>query len=154
HTDDGMTTIALPFTYTFYGQAFTSANASSNGTLQFTSHSAPPSNGCLPTGSTFTDVIMGHWDDLFTGDTAGGQGIFTSTSGVAPNRIFNIEWRAQYCCTSGAPVVNFEVRVDEGQNRFDIVYGTVQNGGSSATVGVQRDTGSLFTQFSCNTTSL
>ena len=29
--------------------------------------------------------------------------------------------------------------VDEGQSRFDVIYGTVSNGNTSATAGVQRD---------------
>ena len=46
---------------------------------------------------------------------------------------------------------NFELRLYEGQNRFDLVYGEVAQTGSSATVGVQQGTGAQFTQFECNT---
>ena len=52
-----------------------------------------------------------------------GFGIFTSVSGTAPNRIFNIEWRAQYFPGSGS--AGFELRLYEGQCRFDVIYGTV-----------------------------
>ena len=103
---------------------------------------------------------MPHWDDLRTDQTGTGCtayggvgcGIFTSTSGTAPNRIFNIEWRTVYF-GANTTRANFEVRLYENPalNRFDIVYGEVAQGGSSATVGVQRDTGSFFTQFECNT---
>ena len=55
-----------------------------------------------------------------------GFGIFTSVSGNAPNRIFNIEWRAQYFPGSGS--ANFELRLYEGQRRFDVIYGTLTNG--------------------------
>jgi len=41
------------------------------------------------------------------------------------------------------------VRLYEGQTRFDLVYGYVTLEGYNATVGVQRDTGSLYTEFSC-----
>ena len=51
-------------------------------------------------------------------------GIFTSISGTAPNRIFNIEWRAAYY-NSADQTVNFEVRLYEGQTAFDVVYGTI-----------------------------
>jgi hypothetical protein len=65
---------------------------------------------------------------------------------VAPNRIFNIEWRAVYFSanTSGA---NFEVRSYEATGAINFIYGEVANAGISASVGVQRDTGSAFTQF-------
>ena len=72
-----------------------------------------------------------------------GFGIFTSVSGTAPNRIFNIEWRAQYFPGSGS--AGFELRLYEGQLRFDVIYGTVSNGNTSATAGVQRDN-TFFTQ--------
>jgi hypothetical protein len=157
HTDDGTTFISLPFAYTVYDQTFTGANLSSNGNLQFVSNSTLLTNVCLPT-ATFSFPIMPHWDDLRTdqigsGCTAYGGvgcGIFTSISGTAPNRIFDIEWRTVYF-GANTTRANFEVRLYEGQRRFDIIYGEVAQGGSSATVGVQKDTGSFFTQFECNT---
>lgn len=151
HCDDCTTTILLPFTYTLYDQTYSSVNASSNGNLQFVSNNAAFENACLPT-SALDFAILGHWDDLRT-DTAG-SGIFTSVSGSAPDRIFNIEWRTTYL--SGAGNANFEIRLYEGQTRFDIIYGTVDQAGTSATVGVQRGTGTggLFTQYECNTGGL
>lgn len=151
HGDDVVTNIALPFPYDFYGTTFNSANVSSNGTLQFVSASTAFSNACLPT-STMNMLISAHWDDLRT-DLVAGNGIFTSTSGVAPNRIFNIEWRTIYF-SNNAQIANFEVRIYEGQRRFDLIYGQVDQGGSGATVGVQKDTGSAFTQFLCNSSGL
>src|SRR5207248_7794713 len=74
-------------------------------------------------------------------------GIFTSISGSAPNRIFNIEWRAQYFPGSGT--ANLELRLYEGQTRFDVIYGTVTNGNTSATAGVQKSN-TAFDQYFCN----
>ena len=48
------------------------------------------------------------------------------------------------------PTLNFETRLYEGQPRFDLIYGPLANNGSTATVGVQKDTGSAYTQFECN----
>ena len=107
HCDDCTTNIALPFPFTLYDQTFNSANVDSDGTLQFVSSTSVFGNSCLPS-TNFNYAIYGHWDDLYTVDTASGQGIITSVSGSSPNRIFNIEWRAQFCCSSGTPVVNFE----------------------------------------------
>jgi len=155
HADDVVTNIALPFSFTFYGTAFASVNASSNGNLQFTSSAIDYSNICLPF-TTFNNAILAHWDDLNTANNAacpgGICGIFTSVSGASPNRIFNVEWRAVYLGTS--TYVNFEIRLYETSGRIDFVYGTIPNTGISATSGVQRDTGSLFTQFSCNSATL
>jgi|GEM_PF-372783 len=152
HADDAVTTINLPFGYTFYGQTFSNVTLSSNGNLQFGSSSTAYANACLPQ-SGVNNAIFAFWEDLRT-DCAN-NGIYTSTSGVAPNRIFNIEWRASYYNASCAgATVNFEVRLYEGQTRFDILYGNLNGNGSSATVGVQKDTGSSSTTFECNTGGL
>ena len=77
-----------------------------------------------------------------------GFGIFTSVSGTAPNRIFNIEWRAQYTSREAA-AAGFELRLYEGQTRFDVIYGTVSSGNTSATAGVQKND-TAFDQYFCN----
>jgi len=144
HGDDTVTTIALPFSYTLYDQTFTSINLSSNGNAQFTTTDTTFTNQCLP-WITHNYTIFPYWDDLYLVNS--GFGIFTSISGSAPNRIFNIEWRAQYFPGSGS--AGFELRLYEGQLRFDVIYGTLTNGNTSATAGVQRDN-TFFTQYFCN----
>jgi PKD repeat protein len=149
HGDDAVTTIPLPFAVSFYGQAFTNAALSSNGNLQFLSSDDQFNNTCPPY-SGFNYAIMPLWDDLRTDST--GTGIFISTNGAAPNRIFNIEWRATYF--SGGNNVNFEIRLYEDQNRFDIIYGELNGDGSTATVALQKDTGGAVQSFECNTGGL
>ena len=144
--DDCVNPVALPFPFSFYGTPFTTVNASSNGNLQFSSTAADFANVCLPF-ATFNNAILPHWDDLLL--TGTGQGIYTSTSGTAPNRIFNIEWRGGYF--SGGGTVDLEVRLYETTNQIDFIYGTVTQTGTSATVGIQKDTGSVFNQFECET---
>ena len=134
HGDDTVTTIALPFPFTLYDQSFTSINLSSNGNAQFVTTDTAFSNQCLP-WTTHNYTIFPYWDDLYLVNS--GFGIFTSVSGTAPNRIFNIEWRAQYFPGSGG--AGFELRLYEGQLRFDVIYGTVSGSNTSATAGVQRD---------------
>ena len=146
HGDDTVTTIALPFSYTLYDQTFTSINLSSNGNAQFTTTDTTFSNVCLP-WAAHNYSIYPYWDDLYLVNS--GFGIFTSISGTAPNRIFNIEWRAQYFPGSGT--AGFELRLYEGQTRFDVIYGTLTNGNTSATAGVQKDD-TTFTQYFCNGT--
>src|SRR5206468_7970040 len=117
HTDDGVTAIGLPFPALLYGVQYNTANVSSNGNIQFTSSDNAYGNSCLPAAS-LADVIFAHWDDLRTDVSfacpGGGCGIFTSTTGVAPNRVFNVEWRAVYY-NPNAQQLNFEVRLYEGQ---------------------------------------
>lgn len=155
HGDDTITSIALPFAFTFYGQTFSNAAVSGNGNLQFMSASSSAANSCLPVAG-FANTIFAFWDDLRTDGAIGtAQGIFTSISGIAPNRIFNIEWRASYYHPGGrGNPVNFEVRLYENLSRFDLVYGTLNGSGPSATVGSQKEPGGAFTQFECNSGGL
>jgi hypothetical protein len=140
-------TLDLPFSYTFYDTAFTQVNASTNGTLQFVSNSSSGANTCLPT-AILNDTIMAYWDDM-NANINDLMGIYTSTTGTAPNRIFNIEWRVGYVANDVRP--NFEVRLYEGQPKFEVIYGQTRNG-FSATVGVQQDNGAAhYTQYECDT---
>jgi hypothetical protein len=143
HADDLVTTIALPFPYTLYDQTFTSINLSSNGNAQFTTTDTAFTNQCLP-WATHNYTIFPYWDDQLT--TSPG-GIFTSISGTAPMRIFNIEWRTTYF--SGGGNANYELRLYEGQSRFDVIYGSATQGNTSATAGVQKND-TAFDQYFCN----
>src|SRR2546421_5520330 len=148
HCDDCLTrNIPLPFPVFFYDGVFTTFDVSSNGHITFTDADDTDYNFCLP--HDIDSLIVPLSADLYTFDAANGQGIFTSVSGTAPNRIFNIEWRTKYCCSVGTPVVNFEVRLYEGQRRIDFIYGDIQASSSNHGIGVQRDTGSQSTIVSC-----
>jgi hypothetical protein len=150
HCIDCTTIVNLPFPYQLYDQSFNRARVDSNGTLQFAGNFTNFIPECLP-DLRFNFTIYPHWDDMDTGaaDCPGpdGCGVYTSLTGSFPNRVFNIEWRASY--NSGSGFVNFEVRLYEGQSRFDLVYGEVDETGTYAVVGVQRDTGSHYTQYEC-----
>lgn len=139
HCDDCTTNVTLPFAYQFYDTFFNSVIVSSNGTLQFVGDNVTQENTALPAAG-FTYSIFPYWTDLDTSGTASGQGIFTSVSGSAPNRIFNLEWRTQICCGNGAPTDIFEIRLYEGQRKFDILYGQLSFTGNYETTGVQKNT--------------
>jgi hypothetical protein len=131
HTDDGTTFIPLPFTFQLYDQSYNGVNLSSNGNAQFTTTDANWVSVCLPWINDFT--IFPLWTDQCTGDcfnvTCTGCGIFTSTTGNPPDRIFNIEWRtAPYNSGATGPTMNYELRLYENLNqnlRFDVVYGAI-----------------------------
>jgi subtilisin family serine protease len=144
HDDDVASVIALPFSFTFYGQNFTNVTVDTNGKLQFGVGTWDYQNTCLPADG-YSNMVFAFWDDLETTNAPGG--IFTSVSGTAPNRIFNIEWRAE-CLTSHLPL-NFEVRLYEGSTRIDMVYGVLYDTGTNATVGIQQDP-THFILFECN----
>jgi subtilisin family serine protease len=143
HGDDDTNAIALPFPCYFYGQTFTNVTLDTNGKLQFGTGTTDYQNTCLP-ASGMVNAVFAFWDDLQTYDPGG---IFTSISGIAPNRVFNIEWRAT--CYDTTQYVNFEVRLYEGSTRIDIVYGALADPGTNATVGIQKDS-TTFISWECN----
>ncbi len=152
HTDDGMTFVSLPFPVQLYDQQFSGVNVSSNGNLQFVSTNDEYDNDCLASAAITDYAIFPFWDDQLT--TPSGKGVFTSISGVEPNRIYNMEFRTcgyntSTTCEPGTDT-NYEIRLYEGQNKFDVIYGTMGLTGDDATLGVQRNP-TQFTQYSCFT---
>jgi len=168
--DDCDTPVTIPFPFQLYDQAFTTVQVSSNGRLDFVVPNEPGGyvTACLPAPPNvgpYDFTIFPVWQDQRT-DVAGLGcssfpggvcGIFTSISGTAPNRIFNIEWRTVYFADNSS-TANYEARLYEngGPNndlRFDVVVGTVQSGGDHSYVsGVQGNSGAgFFTQDFCDT---
>ena len=155
------TLITLPFPFVLYNQTFNAVNVSSSGRLDFVCQNDPANylGTCLPAppnNCPYDFTIFPLWAEWSTSigqpgcsTWASGCGIFTSVSGTAPNRIFNIEWHVTY--REGGQPGNFEVRLYEKDpnNRFDVIYGAV--GGVTNTydsAGVQGPAG-FFTQDFC-----
>ena len=153
HCDDCTTVISLPFSVTLYDQTFTSATVGSNGIFAFGTNNNAFAGSCLPV-PTVTYETMPFYRDQRTDCTA--CGIFTTTTGTAPNRVFRVEYRTIYFGeTSSTPTLNYEVNVYEnGSPAFDYTYGLVNStttAGRITSIGVQQNT-TLFTQFACDTT--
>jgi hypothetical protein len=145
HCDNCVTTVRLPFPVQLYDQSFSQVTVGSNGTIGFTANGNPATNTCLP-NATFNYGLLPYWDDLTTAGT-NGEGIYTSVSGQTPNRMLHIEWRARRVA-DGANM-HFEVRLLERQNTINIVYGEIDTTGQSATIGLQKGTGSAYQQLLC-----
>jgi len=152
HGDDTVTTIPLPFPVYIYGTPYTSANVSSNGNIQFGTTDTTFTNVCLPWLSHGA-AFFPYWDDLLTDDASGltGRGIFTTVTGEAPNRTFYIEWRAKYFFDK-TKEANFEFAYNEADQVLKTIYGTVFNGNTSSTAGVQESGTGIFDQYGCNGT--
>jgi hypothetical protein len=168
HTDTGNhcawcdTTINLPFPFVLYDQTFNAVMVNSSGRLDFVCNNEPSNytETCLPAppnNCPYDYTIFALWAEWSTGigatecsTWANGCGIFTSVSGAAPNRIFNIEWHAVSRDSQGL-TANFEVRLYENSpnKRFDVIYGVIQHSSSYVSAGVQGPTGSFTGDF-CN----
>jgi hypothetical protein len=75
---------------------------------------------------------------------------------VAPNRVFNIEFRTAYYNSGGTGVrLNYAVRFFEGKTNFDVVYGTINPftppSPRNLTIGVQKNVAD-FSLVTCDVT--
>ena len=156
------TMINLPFPFVLYDQSFNAVMVNSSGRLDFVCNNEPSNytETCLPAppnNCPYDYTIFALWAEWSTDIGAtecstwpNGCGIFTSVSGAAPNRIFNIEWHAVSRDSEGL-TANFEVRLYENSpnKRFDVIYGVIQHSSSYVSAGVQGPTGSFTGDF-CN----
>jgi hypothetical protein len=157
------TMISLPFPFVLYDQTFNAVMVNSSGRLDFICNNEPSNytETCLPAppnNCSYDYTIFALWGEWYTGTSAtgcstwaNGCGIFTSVSGTSPNRIFNIEWHA-VSREDDSLTANFEVRLyeDSPNERFDVIYGAIQQRSANfISAGVQGPTGS-FTQDFCS----
>ena len=152
HCDDCGKQIPLPFSVQLYGNSYNALNLDSNGVIQFGSSSVAYGNACLP-ALVYDNAIMLYWDDLTT--TASGQGYFTATTGVAPDRIFYVELKATSLADSGT--FDAELTLHEGSNNFELTYGAITTNSNSATIGVQGafdGANTRYTEISCDTSGI
>lgn len=154
YKDDGTETRPLPFPFTFYGTTYAEITISSNGNVQFGGENPTFANACLDEQpvAEMGDMIAPFWDDL---DLLVAGTVDIDTIGVAPNRVFIVEWdNVPYKDTALDERVTFALHLFEGSNDIVFLYEDVRvlNGrnGQSATIGIQSATQGLALQFSCN----
>src|SRR5207302_7315883 len=147
--------ILLPFPFQLYNNTYNVVNLDANGNAQFVSNSPTFYSNCLP-GAGLDFAIFLLWADLATVQITTGNGcqafpsgcgIFTSTTGTAPNRQFHIEWRATMY-NAGNNHYDCELRLFEGSSTFEIIFGTMfvaSNGSQVQVSGVQGNSGAGFT---------
>ena len=153
YQDDGVTTLELPFPFTFYGTTYTELQASSNGNLQFGNGNPFYANSCMDEAPVLGmgDMIAPFWDDL---DLTSFGFLEYEVTGEAPERIFVLEWDDIPRFGDPDDRVTFAVQLFEGSQDILFLYEDVTmlegNNGSSATIGVQSEAQGLALQFGCN----
>ena len=104
-------------------------------------------------------MLAPYWADQCTdacGTTACTDcGIFTTTTGSAPNRVFYIEFRTQYQSQTTS-LLDYEIALFENGNPpFEFIYENIVRAPVTNTsqllIGVKRD-GANFTQYACDAT--
>jgi len=144
--DAGEETIALPWSFPWYGVEYTEVIVAANGGLRFTSGDVEDDNTCLP-ATVDAPAIAAFWDDINPQYAAmlnsGGIYVWHDTTGS--NDRFIISWVGipiQMGFGDGSfqvhlyPTGNFEMQY------LDLDFGTSGDDGSEATIGLQDVEGS------------
>lgn len=128
--------VPIGFSFTFFGNSYTTFNISSNGFIGFT---PGMSQGCctggpIPLNDGLNNIIAAAWTDLYP---PGGGGIFYETRGQAPNRYLivayqNLPWYPEYETNR----VTTQIVLYEGSNAIEI-HTTNQSAGHIYTQGVE-----------------
>lgn len=121
--DNAVSSVTIPFTFTFNGTGYTECKVSTNGFITFGSTAPAIANySPINNGSAYSGVISACAFDLWSNSITGGNIIY-ATSGSSPNRIFTIQYTNTYRYSYGGPV-NFQIKLTESTNVITIVYGT------------------------------
>jgi hypothetical protein len=174
--DDENYEMALPFTFEFYGIAYTAVTISMNGYLTFdtpVTGAETQVNDCgldaTPPGAT----IAVFWDDLYANNTAPSTGALSYlVDGTAPDRRLTVEWRdmdayypaGQNSFTQDVRVTHEVVLHETGTiemrygPRAAPLYpnkdcGADRHRGCSATIGLEAPGSQLFDNVQCGTSN-
>jgi hypothetical protein len=151
--DDASTPVALPFTFRYFAQNFTSVTVSSNGYLVFGPSAATTyRNVAIPNTGAPNGLVSAYWDDL---NPPAAGGVWHRTVGAAPNRKLVVSWvGVRHFTVPGT--ISFQIVLEETSN--DVVLGYLDtlhdnatyNHGASATVGIENLDGTQGLQFLFN----
>lgn len=136
-TDDTLfQSIVLPFTFTYCGVNFDTISVSSNGYLTFGASTTQVTSDVL---ATIPNTIAAFATDLYA--CATNHDLVYATYGVAPNRQFVVQWNNWGLQPSGAGEFNVQVRLYEGTNKIQILYGSCSGATpANITVGISGNT--------------
>jgi N-acetylneuraminic acid mutarotase len=131
----------IGFSFTFFGNTYTTFNLSSNGFIGF---GASTDAGCcsgrpIPSNDGINNIIAAAWTDLYPG---GGGLVSYETRGRAPSRYLVVNYQdIPWCCEVGTSRVTTQIILYESTNRIEI-HTTNQSGGHIYTQGVEDANGS------------
>jgi N-acetylneuraminic acid mutarotase len=132
--------LPIGFSFSFFGNTYTSFNISSNGFIGFTPGT---SSGCcsgrtIPLADGLNNLIAAAWTDLYP---PGGGGVFYETRGRAPDRYLvvayeHLPWYNDF----GTNAVTTQIILYEGTNVIEI-HTANQSAGHTYTQGVEDASG-------------
>lgn len=134
--------LAIPFSFEYFGQNVTQLKASANGLITFdvTTAILPGDNETLPAPSLPTNTIACWWDAFSTSPPTGtNDQIQYKVFGTAPNRQLWVRWYSFEW--GGTSFVYVATVLEESSNKIYLVdqYGSLTSSWITSTVGLQRN---------------
>lgn len=151
NTDDNLSnTLPIGFAFNYQGANYSNFLVSTNGFITFnTTTSATGGIASSPynynnssisaTGAQASPLLLApFYEDLICqGNPSTLSGLSSSihyqTSGIAPSRILTVEWSGMETYQNTGPNLNFQVRLYEGSNQIEFVYGTFEGFNGTST---------------------
>jgi subtilase family serine protease len=144
-------TVALPFDFPFYTATVNTVAMSSYGYLAVGGGSTTDwSNETVPHSSTSSSAprafIAPWWDDMTTTSAT----YKFAVTGAAPNRVAIFEWFNTAPFGATTPRITYQALLYEGSGRIRFAYGSTVPGSSSASIGIQGDSGNGVPGLTCS----
>ena len=136
------------FTFNFCGTNYTTCALDANGVLSLsnTGASATPST----TNIAGAGFLMPLWADL----NGLCKNVYYQTSGTSPNRVFTVEYN-NWGVAGGTASLNFQVKLYEGTNVIQYVYGTSSGSvPTNAVIGIANSTSDYQSLISTSSSSV
>ncbi len=115
-------TVTIPFTFNFNGTGYTTCSVNGNGYITFGSTASTAATYAPISQTTgYAGAVSALGRDLVSNSSTIVQG----TTGVSPNRALIVQWNnaRRYSGASVAADFNFQIRLYEGTNVIEIMYG-------------------------------
>jgi hypothetical protein len=129
-TADCTTMATIPFPFSFYGSASTTATIMAHGKIGFPGTN-DAENACVIENNT----IAAHWDDLDASAGGGAGGNRYAVTGVAPNRRFNVHWKTPPSSIGAGDNLDIRAQIEEGTGIINVCYVDTAAGASYASAG-------------------
>ncbi|MFD5205709.1 S8 family serine peptidase [Streptomyces anulatus] len=150
--DENAKALTLPFPVSFYGVAYSTANVTTNGLVNFLEpRLGDYNNTALPSAGKPNGIVAAFWDDLTIDSKAS---VKTATTGTTGHRTFAVVWENAAFVSDTSKRVTFEVLFDEATGAITVQYLGIGAGspatGAKATVGIESQAGTDALQYSFN----
>lgn len=125
--------IALPFTIVLGGKTYSNFAVSANGIMQLvTAANITPNLTGASTNSitslNYNAKLAPLWDDLILKNDISNQGgVWSVTTGIAPNREFHVEWIGTFYNQSATNNIRFRIILYETSNEIKFHYSQTVN---------------------------